>query len=195
LSATSSSNVALGGTAFEWSDEWWKALGSNNTSDSVQDAPAGGDYLNACYPQSPQYEEWFGISGIQSGTNSRRLRQAYYTLQTYWSPNNAAGVQNMPLILWVKNFPNPFQTGSGTRLQVQLSQPATLGVEIYDMAGRKVNELAGPPQDLGSNLMQFHWSGYTGGGNQASCGLYIARVEASLGSKDQVEYRRIVIVK
>ena len=194
LSASNPSNVAAGASVFEWSDEWWKSL--FNTSDSVQDTPLpNGDFSNACYAQVPQFEEWFGITAIQAGTNARRLRQAYYTLQSYWGPSNAAAVQNLPLILWVKNFPNPFAAGSGTRVQIQLSQPATLGVSIYDMSGHKVNELAGPPQDLGSNLMQYHWDGYTGGGNQASCGLYIARVEASLGSRDQVEFRRIVIVK
>jgi hypothetical protein len=192
LSATSSSNVCPGGAVFEWNDEWWKSL--FNTSDAVQDAPAGGDFTNACYAQQPQYDEWFGLTGIQSGTNARRLRQAYYTLQSVWAPNNVAGNQNLPLILWVRNFPNPFQPGHGTRIQIQLSQPAALNVKIYDMGRRQVIEL-GNSQDLGSNLIQYQWFGQTDGGSGASSGLYIVRVEAQGTARDQVDFRRIVLVK
>jgi len=193
LSAVNSANVLIGGNVFEWSDEWWKSL--FNTSDGVQDAPAGGDFLNPCYTVTQQFEEWFGITSIRSGTTARGLRQAYYTLQSLWNPNGVAGNQNGPLVATIQNFPNPFQAGArATRIRIQLNQPATLTLGIFDMGGHKVIELSGP-QDLGGNLMQYQWSGQTGGGGIVAAGLYILRVEASISNRDEVSYHRIVAVK
>jgi hypothetical protein len=69
LSATDPSNVALGGTVFEFSDEWWKVQpwGSQQTS--------GFPFVNG-HPDDFANEEYFGVADID-----RNPRAAYYGLR------------------------------------------------------------------------------------------------------------------
>lgn len=78
LSANDSSKVCLGGTVFEWNDEWWKTPGG---SPSAHD-PDGyyTDWNPIAHPDSFANEEWFGIVSVR-----RERRPAYYTLQNHFS--------------------------------------------------------------------------------------------------------------
>ena len=73
LSAHDPAHVCLGGTVFEWSDEWWKS----STGDPNVHEPDGYEttWNPIAHPDGFANEEWFGIVTIE-----RRRREAYFTL-------------------------------------------------------------------------------------------------------------------
>ncbi|MGD9015542.1 MAG: hypothetical protein PVI33_05930 [Candidatus Omnitrophota bacterium] len=83
----------LGGTIFEWTDEWWKHYEYAVASWPVHDTGAG--WSNGSYyfdirveGNMNMNEEWFGIVAIseelQEGINKRIPRRSYYVLQELW---------------------------------------------------------------------------------------------------------------
>ncbi len=73
LSAKDPNKAALGGTVFEWNDEWWKVIppGSQET----------GGWISDGFPDGKGNEEYFGIVDID-----RRTRQVYGTLTPLFDP-------------------------------------------------------------------------------------------------------------
>ncbi len=72
LSAVSISGVCVGGTVFEWNDEWWKAREEHGASANAQENLGfyGG------HPDGFANEEWFAVLAAD-----RRPRQAYFGFQ------------------------------------------------------------------------------------------------------------------
>ena len=70
---------ALGGVAFEWTDEWWKSY-EPKEHDTKQNWAGP-------FPDGWMHEEWLGMTGQGDGSKSpflRELRQAYFTYQKEW---------------------------------------------------------------------------------------------------------------
>jgi hypothetical protein len=81
LSSKDSNRVCLGGTVFEWCDEWWKSH-TNSLGNSGHDTTT--DWTNNNYSDPNMNEEWWGIVSQSAGTYDRTPRQAYSTLKTLW---------------------------------------------------------------------------------------------------------------
>jgi len=82
----------IGGTTFEWTDEWWKHEGGPD-SWKVHDIEAG--WSNGSYyfdikalDNKNMNEEWFGIVALseqlENGINKRIPRKAYYVIREFW---------------------------------------------------------------------------------------------------------------
>jgi hypothetical protein len=69
---------ALGGSAFEWVDEWWKAGPPPQYDPSIQDITG---QFGGPFPDGWSYEEWYGLTSQGDGRHSpfmRQLRKAYF---------------------------------------------------------------------------------------------------------------------
>ncbi len=90
----------LGGTMFEWTDEWWKHTADNPDTWKIHDTESG--WSNGSYyfdiraaNNMNMNEEWFGIVALSSAPNStsanssevsnpRYPRKAYYLIREFW---------------------------------------------------------------------------------------------------------------
>jgi hypothetical protein len=69
---------ALGGTLFEWADEWWKAGPPPQYDPGIQDIVG---QFGGPFPDGWSYEEWYGVVGQGNGKQSPflvQLRKAYH---------------------------------------------------------------------------------------------------------------------
>jgi beta-galactosidase/beta-glucuronidase len=85
---------ALGGTIFEWSDEWWKHNEYDPESWKIHDTESnwsnGSYYFDIQAPGNKNMnEEWFGIVALspeqkEFGLDKRIPRKAYYVIREFW---------------------------------------------------------------------------------------------------------------
>jgi hypothetical protein len=84
----------LGGTMFEWTDEWWKHNPVDPESWKVHDTQSnwsnGSYYFDIQAPKNMNMnEEWFGIVALsadikESGLDKRMPRMSYYVIRDFW---------------------------------------------------------------------------------------------------------------
>ncbi len=93
--AKSGAGNSLGGTLFEWNDEWWKGNENIPHTWSVHDTAAHW-YNNSYYFDAEvaeklnMNEEWWGIVSLdpkkmESGNQARIPKKSYYTLKSLWT--------------------------------------------------------------------------------------------------------------
>jgi len=87
----------LGGTIFEWTDEWWKHNENDPESWKIHDATS--NWSNGSYyfdikakNNKNMNEEWFGIVALSQeqefGIDKRIPRKAYYVIREFWKNPN-----------------------------------------------------------------------------------------------------------
>ncbi|MCH7590105.1 hypothetical protein IIB34_03610, partial [PVC group bacterium] len=124
-------DIAAGGTIFEYTDEWWKDDGGTL---GTQDF--GGHRIldpNINHPDNFVSEEWFGIASVSddgSGTNVITPRQVFAELKSRWSlPIHDVAVTSL-------SHPGSINTGDTVTIDVTVSNPGdfdeTITVDLDD---------------------------------------------------------------
>jgi len=105
----------------------------------------------------------------------------------YLSPN---GIDETPVPLSFElkqNYPNPFN--AKTIIEFQLSEPADVKLTVYDIAGRKVADLAGDNYSAGAH--SIIWDGTNNHGHNLSSGLYLYKMKAG----EFIATRKMLLIK
>ena len=100
------------------------------------------------------------------------------------------GVDENPIPLTFElrqNYPNPFN--ARTVIEFQLSESAEINLAIYDIAGRKVADLANDDYSAGNHAIIL--SGTNNLGNSVSSGVYLYKMEAG----NYIETRKMLFMK
>lgn len=85
------------------------------------------------------------------------------------------------------NFPNPFN--GQTTIVFTLQRPTSAQIDIFDVAGRRVRQLAERAFDAG--VYALPWDGLDDGGNSASSGVYYTR----LTTDGYMQTQKMMLVK
>lgn len=194
-----------GGCVFEWSDEWWKGATTPGDASTLGQGGVNGtnshdtaaDWTNTAFDNDPNMnEEWWGLVTVAQGV-LRSPRLAYYSLRELWS-TAAATVSNASSGIIqgsIKSYPNPFIAGRDTaRIEFTVTGEPAVEIAIFGLAGDKVFQLENIV-DLGSGVRAADWTGKNDDGNFVPAGLYICRVKAKAGGREEVKYRKIAVVK
>ena len=87
----------------------------------------------------------------------------------------------------VVNYPNPFNTETTIRINLDKDTPVDLG--IYNMNGQLVSALANGRMTAGSH--EFKWNASDASGSRVADGIYFYRLQAG----DQLVTRKLVLIK
>jgi FlgD Ig-like domain len=122
--------------------------------------------------------------------NSLVFAQRLNAATSEWGDSGLTGVGNTPAIpglIVLQNYPNPF--GSTTDLEIDLHEAAELSIDVYDVAGRRVNDL-----ELGrvaAGWKRIPFAGRDHDGRPLASGVYFYRVKAA----GQTITRKMVIAR
>jgi hypothetical protein len=147
ISAYDVDKVCLGGTVFEWSDEWWKIPAPEGSPDVHDNGGFDTPWNPFAHPDGFANEEYFGVVHI-----SRKTKQAYANLQTHFT-----GVSNFAPIA----ISFDVTAEQGTPLLITLiGTDVEVSVLTYEIVDNPVNGNLTPVS--GSTVTYTAFDGYTG---------------------------------
>ncbi len=129
--------------------------------DPVEDSPPpGGPYVRF---RSRRYidEKPLELPYLQITTDGTDVKEAH--------EGEAYGTFSLD-----QNYPNPFN--DRTVLQFELSKPARVYLEIYNIRGQKVRTLLDAEREAGRHILQ--WDGTNQSGRSVASGIYLYRIQA-----------------
>ena len=90
-----------------------------------------------------------------------------------------------------QNYPNPFN--QSTTIEYELSKPAYVRLDIFDVRGRKVVSLVNKYQFSG--LHSVNWDGFGKKGNKLASGIYIYRLTVIENSQTLTKSKTMFLAK
>jgi FlgD Ig-like domain len=95
----------------------------------------------------------------------------------------------------VYNYPNPFSSNTTFTFQHNLTQPVDVKINIYTIAGRKVQEIE--ENSINEKFVKIYWDGRDGDGDQMANGTYLYKliVSTSDGEFTQSVIGKMAIIK
>ena len=95
----------------------------------------------------------------------------------------------------VYNYPNPFSSTTTFTFQHNLTQPVDVKINIYTIAGRKVQEIE--QKGINEKFVKIYWDGTDGDGDQMANGTYLYKliVNTSDGEYTESVLGKLAIIK
>jgi hypothetical protein len=178
-----------------WDVEQWKMddggawsflpITSGATVDNVRpivprDVPQGSDIV---LWMSGRYDYWENYASLYH----------FETAVNIWVDSSATSIEDGDLAAaaertLTQNYPNPFRGATRIRYAARAGEPADL--TVYDVAGRKVKELASGTSAR-SGWVEVEWNGRNESGKAVASGVYFCVLEAG----DTRETRRMLLLR
>jgi hypothetical protein len=92
------------------------------------------------------------------------------------------GSEPVPILWGLSSYPNPFN--SSITIRYSLREPSTVSIEIYDLLGRRIDNLPQGRQQAGNH--QIIWQA-----NSLSSGVYFYRIRG----KNYSDAREMLLLK
>ncbi len=117
----------------------------------------------------------------------------FETAVNIWVDSPTSSIDDGDLVaaadqILTQNYPNPFRTATRIRYAARAGERASLAV--YDVAGRKVRELAGGTGSR-DGWVEVEWRGENESGEAVASGVYFCVLERG----DVRETRRMLLLK
>jgi hypothetical protein len=121
----------------------------------------------AAYNPIPRYQTWnMETQEYEAQSLSLKERKPYYMLKL-----DTASINDTPVPkLYMGSFPNPFNPD--TTLRFSLPQAAEITLDIYNVKGQKVRNVASGSYNSGTHT--YNWNAKDSSGNRVASGLYFA---------------------
>jgi hypothetical protein len=181
LSCCDTAGVCLGGTVFEWCDEWWK------TGSPLLHEPDGYEtwWNPGAFPDGFANEEYLGLVNLDGTAKASfaRFQQDYAT-----GPVGPCGVEPLigaagstapPLRLSWRDNPRMVAPGHVAELELTLADDEWVDVSVVDVQGRRVCALLNGA--LKSGFWSIQWDGRDARGRIVPAGLYLVLAVSSSG--------------
>ena len=128
------------------------------------------------------------FGGNQASSNSSALQSLEFTELYHYCITDAIEEIMTPVDFRLnQNYPNPFNPT--TTIHYSLPEESHITITVFDMLGKKVNQVISSVQPAGSHSIQ--WNGTDHNGNPVSTGIYLYQIQTG----DFIQTKKMVLMK